>query len=88
MERKKPKELLSQFVATWSKLGLALSSGCRVNDTHHEEMRRFRIGDKCVAKNPRDSRRENKLIMGRHILIDIYMGKFEMRGKVNSKSLK
>ena len=38
-----------------------------------------------MANDPRDSRRENKLIMGRCILIDIYKGKYEMKGKVYSK---
>ena len=46
------------------------------------------IGDRLMAKYLRDSRRENKLITGRHILIDIYKGEYEVRGKVNSKSLK
>ena len=41
-----------------------------------------------MANDPRDSRRENKLIMGRCILIDIYKEKYEMRGKVNGKPLK
>ena len=41
-----------------------------------------------MAKNPRDSRRENELIMGHCILIDIYKGEYEVREKVNSESLK
>ena len=41
-----------------------------------------------MVKNPHDSRRENELITSRHILIDIYKGKYEMRGKVYGKSLK
>ena len=41
-----------------------------------------------MMKNLHDSRRENELIMGRRILIDIYKGEYEMKGKVNSKSLK
>ena len=40
-----------------------------------------------MAKNPHDSKRENELITG-CILLDIYKGEYEVRGKVNSKSLK
>ena len=40
-----------------------------------------------MAKNPRDRRRENKLIIGCRILIDIYKGKYEVRGKVNGKNV-
>ena len=35
-----------------------------------------------MAYDPRDSRRKDKLIMGRRILIDIYKGENEMIGKV------
>ena len=41
-----------------------------------------------MAKNPCDSRRENELITGRHILIDIYKGEYEVRGKIYNESLK
>ena len=41
-----------------------------------------------MAKNPCDSKRENELITGCCILLDIYKGEYEVRGKVNSKSLK
>ena len=41
-----------------------------------------------MAENPHDSRRENKLIMGCPILIDIYKGENEVRGKIYSKSFK
>ena len=41
-----------------------------------------------MSNDPRDSRRENKLITGRRILIDIYKGEYEMRVKVYGKSLK
>ena len=41
-----------------------------------------------MAENPRDSHRENELIIGRHIPIDIYKGEYEVRGKVNGKPLK
>ena len=40
-----------------------------------------------MANDPHDSRRENKLITGHRILIDIYKGEYEMRGKVNGKPL-
>ena len=39
-----------------------------------------------MAKNPCDSSRENELITNRRILIN--KGEYEVRGKVNSKSLK
>ena len=41
-----------------------------------------------MAENPHDSRRENELITGCRILIDIYKGKYEVKGKINGKSLK
>ena len=41
-----------------------------------------------MANDLRDSRRENKLITGRRIPIDIYKGEYEMRRKVNGKPLK
>ena len=41
-----------------------------------------------MAKNSCDSRRENELITGHYIPIDIYKGGFEVGGKVNGKSLK
>ena len=81
----------SHCLSPWllqSKLGLALSNGHRINGTHYSEVRRFEIGDRCVAKNLCDNRRENKLITGRRILIDIYKGEYEVRRKVNSESLK
>ena len=40
-----------------------------------------------MAKEPCDSRRENELITGRRILIDIYKGEYEVRRKVNRKIL-
>jgi len=64
-----------------SKLGLAPSNAHRVNGTHHGEVRRLGIGDKCMMKNLCDSKRENKLITGHRILIDIYKGEYEVRGK-------
>ena len=41
-----------------------------------------------MAKNPRDSRKENELITGHCILINIYKGEYKVRGKINSESLK
>ena len=41
-----------------------------------------------MVNDPLDSRRKNKLIMGRCIFIDIYKGEYEMRGKVNGMPLK
>ena len=40
-----------------------------------------------MAKNSRDSRRENKLITGCYILIDIYKGEYKVRGKIYGKPL-
>ena len=40
-----------------------------------------------MANDPCDSKRENKFITGHRILIDIYKGEYEVRGKVNSKVL-
>ena len=50
-------------------------------------MRRLRIGDRSMANDPRDRRREDKLITSRHILTDIYKGECKVRGKVNGKPL-
>ena len=41
-----------------------------------------------MANDPRDSRREDKLITGHHILIDIYKVEYEVRGKFYGKPLK
>ena len=72
----------------WSKLGLAPSNVRAANGTHNGERSKLRIGGKNIAKDLCDSRKEVKLITGRHILIDIYKGEYEMRGKVNGKPLK
>ena len=88
MEQKKPKELPSDSWPLRSKLGLALSNGRCVYGTHDKEVCRLRIEDKKMAKNPHDSRRENELTTGHYILIDIYKGEYEVRGKVNSESFK
>ena len=50
-------------------------------------MRRLGIRDKVMANDSRDSKRKDKLITGHRILIDIYKGEYEVRGKVNSKVL-
>ena len=41
-----------------------------------------------MAENLRDRQRENDLITGHRIPINIYKGKYKMRGKINSESLK
>ena len=51
-------------------------------------MRGCRVRDRKMAKDPHDSRRKNELVTGRHILIDIYEGYGEVRGKINRKSFK
>ena len=45
-------------------------------------------GDREKAKDPCDSRRKDMLITGHRILIDIYKGEYEVKGKVNGKPLK
>ena len=70
------------------KLCLTPSVGSGIYDTHDREMRGRRIRDRKMAKDPHDSRRKNELVTGRHILIDIYEGYGEVRGKINRKSFK
>ena len=41
-----------------------------------------------MAENLHDSQRKNELITGRRVPIDIYDGENEVRGKINSESLK
>ena len=41
-----------------------------------------------MVENPHDNQRENELIMGHRILIDIYNGKYEVGGKIDSESHK
>ena len=41
-----------------------------------------------MAENPRDSQRENELITGHRIPIEIYKGEYKVRRKINGKSLK
>ena len=76
MEWNRLEEFSSRSMATsveaGPKLGLTSSNRCRVDGTHDGEMSRLRIGDRGMANNPRDSRRKDKLITDRHILIDIY----------------
>ena len=43
---------------------------------------RIRVKDRKIANDPHDSQRENELIMGRCIPIDIYERENEMRRKV------
>ena len=69
------------------KLGLTPSYSHRANGTHNCEVRKLGKRDKGVANDPHDSRRKNMLITGRCILIEIYKGKYEVRGKVNGKVL-
>ena len=68
-------------------MGLTPSDGRAANRTHDGEMSRLRIGHRGMVNDPRDSKRKDKLIMGRRILIDIYKGEYEVRDKVNGKVL-
>ena len=81
-------ESLSWFVAALVEAGLAPSNGRCVYGTHDREACRLRIGDRRMAKNPCDSQRENELITGHCIPINIYKGEYKVRGKINSESLK
>ena len=81
----------SRSLGSWLlrlKLGLApLNSHC-VYGTHHWNVCRLKIEDGKMAKNPRDSWKKNYLITSYRIPIDIYKGEYEVRRKVNGKSLK
>ena len=88
MERKKLEGSPFRSMVASVEVGLALSNGRHVNGTHNGKVRRLVIGDREMAKNPRDSRRKDKLITGRRILIDIYKGEYEMSWKVYGKPLK
>ena len=81
----------SHHLSLWpfrSKLGGLTPSNRRHTDgTHDGEMNRLEIGDRGMANDPRDSKRKDKLITGCCILINIYKGKNEMRGKIYSKIL-
>ena len=69
------------------KLGLALSNGHRTNGIHNGEMRRLRIRNKGVANDPRDSKREDKLITGCCVSINIDERENEVRREVYGKIL-
>ena len=77
--------ICGRFGWSWASLHLTIAAS---NGIHDREVWRLKVGDRHMAKNPRDSKRENELIMGRRILIDIYKGEYEVRGKVYSKPLK
>ena len=51
------------------KLSLTLSNRTSVDGTHGGVIRRIRNRNGKVVKDPRDSRRKDELIAGRHILI-------------------
>ena len=53
---------------SWALLCLMYCAG----GTYDGEVRRLGIRDRGVANDPRDSRRKDKLIMGRHISISIH----------------
>ena len=69
------------------KLGLTLSNRCYVNGTHDGKERSIRDRDRKMTNDPRDSRREKKLIMGCRISIDIDERENEVRKKVYRKVL-
>ena len=71
----------------WSKLGLTLSNKHHADSIHDCEVSRLGIRDRGMANDPHDSKRKDKLITDHRILIDIYKGEYEMRGKVNGKVL-
>ena len=71
-----------------SKLGLALPNRSCVDGTHNGEVGRIRNRDRKMAKDPRDSRRKDELIIGRHILININDGSDEVNGKSMVRSSK
>ena len=70
-----------------AKLSITPSNGSNVNGTHDVERIRWRIGDKKMVKNSRDSWERDEFIMGRYIPIDIYEGKDKVRREVNRKIL-
>ena len=53
-------------------------NGSSVNGTNKRKMRRLMIGDRKVAKEPRDSGRKDELIMSRRVLIDIYKKEYKV----------
>ena len=68
-----------------SKLSLTSSKRTGVNDTHGGVVRRYRNGDGKLAKDPRDTRKKDELITGRHILLEDRSD--EVRGEVKRKIL-
>ena len=54
----------------------------RVNGTYDSKEMRIRDRDRKMMNDPRDSRRENELITGCHISIDIDERENEVRRKV------
>ena len=68
-------------------MGLTPLNKRRTDGAHDNEMSRLGIGDRGMANDLRDSRRKDELITGCRILIDIYKGENEIRGKVYSKVL-
>ena len=80
-----------RFGRSWAslryKLGLTSLNRRCANSTHDGEVRRLEIRDRRMANDPRNSRKKDKLITTRCILIDIYKGENEMIGKVYSKVL-
>ena len=69
------------------KLSLTPPDRTSSNGTYDGEKRRERNENVKVLKDPRDSRRKDKLITGSGILIHIYNRCDEVRGKVNKKIL-
>ena len=70
-----------------SKLGLTSSNKTGINGTHGGKVRRIRNGDGKMAKDSHDSQRNDELIMGHRILIDINYRSDKMRREVNGKIL-
>ena len=71
----------------WLKLGLASSNRRCADGTNDGEMSRLKIRNRGVVNDSRDSRRKDKLIMGRCVSINIYEREKEVRREVNGKIL-
>ena len=72
----------SHCLSLWllrSKLGLTPLNRRCADGTHNGEISRLEIGDRGMANDPRDSRKKDKFITGRRVLIDIYKGENEVR---------
>ena len=87
MERKGFEESLSRSVAASVEVGLTPSNRRYANGTYDGEVRKLRIRDRKMAYDSRDSRRENELIMGWRVLININERENEVRRKVYSEVL-